>query len=426
MGNSTSSSKTYPRCELDSHADTCLAGSNFVCIEHTGQTVSVYGFDDHAPPLQDVPVATCMSALTLPNGDTKILVMHQALFLGRKHKDSLICPNQLRCNGVRVDDCPKHLALGLNTRHSIFFEEENLSIPLNLDGTISYFDSHLPTREEINTCQHLVLTSLEEWDPRSDDFDLEERKIAQLDSGDNLNRFMGAFAVGNDLENVLCEVDPTLSDNYWIGELRYLAPVASTAPTTGLTPELLSCMWGIGLETAKLTLEATTQSIIRQSVHPLERRYRTAHKQFRYSQLNDRFYADVMFSGNKSLSGNKCATVFVNGSRCTFVYPMEKKDETDQALATFYDNIGIPNHLHTDGGEEFTNKKWKNVRESGGTCKQTLTEPHSPWQNHAESEIKELKKQVQRMMNKAKCSPRLWDYCLTYVSEIRSRTAFGT
>ena len=41
-------------------------------------------------------------------------------------------------------------------------------------------------------------------------------------------------------------------------------------------------------------------------------------------------------------------------------------------------------------------------------------------------EIKELKKQVQRLLRKAKCSPRLWDYCLTYISKIRTRTAFGT
>ena len=78
LGNSISQNQ-HPRCELDSHADTCLAGSNFIAYEHTGQTVSVYGFDDDAPPLQNIPIATCMTAHTLPDGETVILVVHQVL-----------------------------------------------------------------------------------------------------------------------------------------------------------------------------------------------------------------------------------------------------------------------------------------------------------------------------------------------------------
>ena len=193
-----------------------------------------------------------------------------------------------------------------------------------------------------------------------------------------------------------------------------------------VSSERLAKIWGIGLDTAKTTLNATTQFIIRQGVHPLERRYRTAHKQYRYNVLNDRFYADVMFSGAKSLSGNTCATVFVNGSRFTFVAPMQNKSDTHRALTDFHDHVGIPRHLHTDGGGEFSGKLWNRAKASGGICKQTLTEPHSPWQNAAEAEIKELKKQVRRVMQRAKCSRRLWDYCLVYVSETRSRTAFST
>ena len=148
--------------------------------------------------------------------------------------------------------------------------------------------------------------------------------------------------------------------------------------------------------------------------------------QLRYNILNDRFYSDVMFTRHKSLSGNTCATIFVNGGRCTFVHPMTKKNFTHEALKDFYDTVGIPRHLHTDGGGEFTSKLWKRTRVSGGICKQTLTEPHSPWQNAAEGEIRELKKQVRRVMRRVRCSLRLWDYCLTYVSKICLRTAFGT
>ena len=69
----------HPHCELDSHADTCLAGSNFIAYKYTDQTVSVYGFDYDAPPLNNIPIATFMKDHTLPDGKTAILVVYQAL-----------------------------------------------------------------------------------------------------------------------------------------------------------------------------------------------------------------------------------------------------------------------------------------------------------------------------------------------------------
>ena len=152
----------------------CFAGSNFIAYELTDQTVSVYGFDENAPPITNVPVATCVTAHTLPTGETIILVLHQALFLGKKHKGSLLCPNQMRQHRVRVDDCPKHLSLGMNSTHSLHFPEEDVQIPLDLDGTISYFETHIPSQKELTECRHITLTLPEEWDPKSDDFAIED------------------------------------------------------------------------------------------------------------------------------------------------------------------------------------------------------------------------------------------------------------
>ena len=72
---------------------------------------------------------------------------------------------------------------------------------------------------------------------------------------------------------------------------------------------------------------------------------------------------------------------FVNGGRFSFVHPMTNKSYTHEALTDFYDTVGVPRHLHTDRGGEFTSKKWKRAKGSRGICKQTLTESHSSWQN---------------------------------------------
>ena len=35
-----------PRCELDSHADTCVAGSNTLRVSDEGREVTVHGYSD--------------------------------------------------------------------------------------------------------------------------------------------------------------------------------------------------------------------------------------------------------------------------------------------------------------------------------------------------------------------------------------------
>jgi hypothetical protein len=51
------------------------------------------------------------------------------------------------------------------------------------------------------------------------------------------------------------------------------------------------------------------------------------------------------------------------------------------------------------------------------------TEPYSPWQNTAESAIRELKRSAGRKMAKAKIPVKLWDYCLELEGYIQSHTA---
>ena len=55
--------------------------------------------------------------------------------------------------------------------------------------------------------------------------------------------------------------------------------------------------------------------------------------------------------------------------------------------------------------------------------KQTQTEAYSPWQNHAESAIRELKKSVHHLMPRIKAPKKLWDFCASYSADIRMMTA---
>jgi hypothetical protein len=54
------------------------------------------------------------------------------------------------------------------------------------------------------------------------------------------------------------------------------------------------------------------------------------------------------------------------------------------------------------------------------------TEPYSPWQNVAESAIREVKRGAGRKMAAAHSPKKLWDHCLELEAYIRSHTALDS
>ncbi|EEC45038.1 predicted protein [Phaeodactylum tricornutum CCAP 1055/1] len=93
------------------------------------------------------------------------------------------------------------------------------------------------------------------------------------------------------------------------------------------------------------------------------------------------------------------------------------------ALEELFQDVGVPTHMHTDGAKALTTGQWRKVCQSYGPVKQMVSEPLNPWQKRAKAEIRELKKQVLRIMSHKGIPRRFWDYVAEYVSEIQSRTA---
>jgi hypothetical protein len=152
-------------CELDSHADTIVAGANCVVLEECNQTVNVSAFSDAHKTINNVPIVTAATAFDDPkNGFTTILILGQAIYLGDRMGNTLLCPNQLRSNGLIVDECPKHLAPRDNpSTHSIFSPQDDFRIPLMLQGVTSSFPTRTPTKHEIETCQWVYLSNEYDW-----------------------------------------------------------------------------------------------------------------------------------------------------------------------------------------------------------------------------------------------------------------------
>jgi hypothetical protein len=123
---------TNPRtakAELDSHADTTVAGSTCRVLEYTEKSCCVHPFSDEYEPMKQVPIAKVATAYDDPRtGETYILIFGQALYMGQTLDHTLICPNQACANGVIVDDIPRHLYHDRKSTHSIFFPEEDVRI----------------------------------------------------------------------------------------------------------------------------------------------------------------------------------------------------------------------------------------------------------------------------------------------------------
>lgn len=123
------SSIIHSNCVLDSNADTCVAGSNCIIIEYTDQVTNVSAFTNQLDTLQNIPIITAATALDNHDGSTVILILHQALYLGDKIENTLLCPNQMRCYGIDVDDIPVHLApKNKPSTHSIYITEDDFSV----------------------------------------------------------------------------------------------------------------------------------------------------------------------------------------------------------------------------------------------------------------------------------------------------------
>jgi hypothetical protein len=68
-----------------------------------------------------------------------MLIIHEALHFGDRQESTLLNSNQLRANGLIVEDVPRQY--DLNSLHLIVAPKAGVTIPLSIRGVISGFDT---------------------------------------------------------------------------------------------------------------------------------------------------------------------------------------------------------------------------------------------------------------------------------------------
>jgi hypothetical protein len=100
--------------------------------------------------------------------------------------------------------------------------------------------------------------------------------------------------------------------------------------------------WFIGIDTARKTIEATTQRGVRDFLGSkgTRRMKHTAH-QLLYRHLRAVVYSDTMFFGAVSLRQNTCAQVYLTEFHWVKVYPMRRKADAHLTLSTLFHDVGV-------------------------------------------------------------------------------------
>jgi hypothetical protein len=129
--------------KLDTHADTGVGGANTILLHDSGDRVQVNAFSPEHEPMSNIPVRTVASAYDCEEtGQTFLLTWHQFLYFGDMMPMSLIHCNQVRAHGHTVQDVPKQY--DDKSCHCIT-TECGLTIPLQMNGVLSYIPMRLPT-----------------------------------------------------------------------------------------------------------------------------------------------------------------------------------------------------------------------------------------------------------------------------------------
>ncbi len=402
--------------ELDSHADTCVLGSNFIVLQYSGRECDVVPFSNEYDAIKGVPIVTGATAWTdQHSGLTWILIIHEALWMAPTMTHSLINPNQLRTYGVDVEDNPSRGPLHITD------SQDTARIPLHMDGTNVLFVSRTPTQDELDDCPRIHLSSQHAWDPS---------KAHKF--------FQSVSALGSEPSCELDEIyNPDTFSQRVIDSVKVSLPSRTSAVLTDtsipimfssesrrpdVSPQALSDRWLIGLEQAKLTMQHTTQRYIRSALLPMARRY-NADRIYHLPRLQGEWYTDTVFGRIKSKDGNTCGQLFANENYFAVFYPMDSKAKAGDALRIFCREYGVPERLVHDGAKEMTGKKTE--FQSQVTKHNIITrcsEPDLHNQSPAEGVVREVRRKWFRVMFRKRVPKIFWDYGMRWVCETMSRT----
>ncbi len=424
--------------ELDTHADTTVLGKNCLVFQDFNRPIEVSGWDPSAGSKECRTVSGAVAYDHPHTGKTYMLVYHQAIY-NESSDNHLICPMQCRAHGVTINDIPKIFVKNPTSEsHAILVTDPDdpdgtICIPLHIVGVASAFNVRTPSREEFDdeNIPHLEMTGESpDWEPYKSGWAEQEAAMTDFrghiqgqESDDVVTR---GRRIINSVSCNYMSVDIT-DDQDFAQELERHVRVCRVKTSKGwraINAEALAEKWMVSPDVARRTLARTTRRGIRTLANStLSRRFSTNDRQMRYKRLRHDLYTDTMKASTPSRKRELYAQVFCTDFRWSRAFPMKLKSEAADAVDLLFHRDGVPTKMIMDGSKEQTLGRFrKKCQQASVHMKQT--EPYSPWQNLAESAIRELKKAAGRKMVRAGAPKPLWADCIELEAYIQSNTAW--
>ena len=301
------------------------------------------------------------------DGQTFMLIVQQALLIP-KLKQVLLCPNQICDHGLRVNDEPKFTLVDQQDHHhAITFKDQKQDdrTPFRISMVLDGVTVRKPTIKEWEASSpdnHISITAdSPKWVPSTDQFRIQEE--AMVDTAGELHddpehwsqsQIIGTFnSTRGDEVHAFHQLGKALNTQE---RLRAIGSLHSGTKGKKIGPKQLVQNWGISLETAQCTYDATTQKAIHTLTKDhLSRQYRTNDCQLRYWQFGHKMYTDTLEAKVRSWHRkNKYAQVFGTRFGWTCIYPMRNKSDAHKGLLLMAQRDGVLFVIVMDGSKEQT------------------------------------------------------------------------
>ena len=127
--------------ELNSHMNAIVCGSNCIVMRFTGKECDFAPYTDAYETIKSVPIVQANTAYDNPKtGETTILILNEAIWMGATTDHTLVNPNQLREYGMTFQYNPFAEAPVF-----VATEDHEFVLQLSYKGNILGFTTRTPT-----------------------------------------------------------------------------------------------------------------------------------------------------------------------------------------------------------------------------------------------------------------------------------------
>jgi Reverse transcriptase (RNA-dependent DNA polymerase) len=384
---------------VDRGANGGVFGDDVLILETSDRKVAITGINDHQ--LRNIPICTGAAVGETQDGPA-IFIMHQYAFMGTGK--TIHSSTQLEAFGNDVNE-KSRMVVGGKQRIKT---NDGYIIPLDIIEGLPYMKLRIPTKEEMESLPHVILTSDADWDPSIMDNKIDTTNSDWIEKDDMMDYLI------NRMKTITDNLSETYDDNVNMAKTHMVEKeqddIEQLRPYFGWSPSLV----------VKKTLENTTQ--FGRSIHlydNMRKHYKSRYPAMNVSRRNEPVATDTIYSDTPAVDdGSKCAQFFIGKHTLVAdVYGMKTDAEFSRTLEDNIRKRGAMDLIISDRAKSEISDKVKKIMRA--LCiDDWQSEPYHQHQNYAERRYATIKAKANLIMNRTGAPAQTWLLCIEYICYI--------